>query len=206
MPSRGDRASARWHQVRAAGALLLSLAALAACGDDSGGEKTAKPRQAAEPGVPRGAVARVGDVLISRESAAHWTQAAQRQKPCKTEERCRDRALEFLIAAQWVLQEAERLGISVTNDDVTKRFSKQKRNGFPSKRKYRAFLRRSGRTEDDLRFQVKVQLLTRGLQERARRKGLTRSAYRKRFRRRYKRQTVCLRAARNSLCGEVIDP
>jgi hypothetical protein len=188
------------------GLLFASLVALAACGDTPRAERTGGAAKVTEPTVPAGNAARVDGTLISRESLSHWTRAAQLQSHCKTITRCRKQAMKFLISAQWVLHEAEAREVRVTDAEVTQDLEKQKRQAFRTENEFRAFVGRSGRTESDFRYQVKLHLLTQRLQQRLRAKGQALSAYAERFQRRYKARTACLRPYRITECGRVIDP
>lgn len=202
---------------RQAGRVAVVLAvALAGCGGDSG-DGDDEPQKAAgagakPPALSAGVVARVGDVDITERTAQHWIEAARRQKPgCGSKRRCRQRAMQFLVSAQWLLQEAERLSVRVSDADVRREYRKQKREAFPSEADYREFLETSGRTEADLLLQVKLSLLTNELQKKTegpgakKRKQQRLETYVYRFRRAYKRKTICRRAyAPKGQCGKIV--
>ena len=190
--------------------------ALAGCGsDDGGGDESGKP--AATPAKPaalaQGVVARVGEVDITKRTAQHWIKAARRQKPgCGTDKRCREQAMQFLVSAEWLVQEARRQGVSASEKEVRKVFDKQRRDAFPSETDYAAFLESSGRTEEDLLFQVRLSVLTDKLQ--AKTEGHAAKPRRKqrletfvtRFRLAYKRRTTCRRAySPKGQCGTIVD-
>lgn len=85
---------------------------------------------------------------------------AQRRATCVRLWRdLRDQVLGFLLAASWVKGEAAELGIVVTAREVDRAFAEQKRQAFPKEADYREFLRESGSTEFDIRFQMEVELL-----------------------------------------------
>ena len=72
--------------------------------------------------------------------------------------------MQFLISAEWLQQEAKKRGVKVSDAQVRKSFEDQKRQAFPKEADYQKFLQRSGRTEQDLLFQVKLSVLTNQLQ------------------------------------------
>ncbi|MFL5886717.1 MAG: peptidyl-prolyl cis-trans isomerase [Thermoleophilaceae bacterium] len=77
----------------------------------------------------------------------------------------RDQTMQFLISAQWLLKEADKRKIKVSDAEVQKSFQDQKKQSFPKESDYQAFLKTSGRTEADLLFQVKLSLLTNQIQQ-----------------------------------------
>jgi foldase protein PrsA len=77
----------------------------------------------------------------------------------------RDQTMQFLISAQWLLKEADKRKLKVSDAEVQKNFEDQKKQSFPKESDYQAFLKSSGRTEADLKFQVKVSLLTNQIQQ-----------------------------------------
>src|SRR5439155_21755090 len=77
----------------------------------------------------------------------------------------RDATMQFLISAQWLLKEADKRNIKVSDAEVQKSFQDQKKQSFPKESDYQAFLKSSGRTEADLKFQVKLSLLTNQIQQ-----------------------------------------
>jgi foldase protein PrsA len=77
----------------------------------------------------------------------------------------RDQTMQFLITAQWLLKEADKRGVKVSDAEVQKNFQDQKKQSFPKESDYQAFLKSSGRTEADLQFQVRLSLLTNQIQQ-----------------------------------------
>jgi foldase protein PrsA len=77
----------------------------------------------------------------------------------------RDQTMQFLISAQWLLKEADKRNIKISDAEVNKNFEDQKKQSFPKETDYQAFLKSSGRTEADLKFQVKLSLLTNQIQQ-----------------------------------------
>ena len=71
----------------------------------------------------------------------------------------RDQVVGFLIAAAWVRGEAAARGISVSPAELERAFLRQTQEGFPSKAAFERYLRESGATEADIRFQIEVEQL-----------------------------------------------
>lgn len=85
---------------------------------------------------------------------------AQYKEQCKQEwEGLRDQVLGFLLAAQWVKGEAKEQDISVSKKEIDKAFAEQKKQAFPKEADYKKFLKESGSTEADIRFQLEVEQL-----------------------------------------------
>ena len=72
----------------------------------------------------------------------------------------RQQAMQFLISAEWIQQEAADRDIEVTDDEVAKQFEDQKNQTFPKEKDYQEFLKTSGQTEEDLRLRIKLQILS----------------------------------------------
>jgi serine/threonine protein kinase/parvulin-like peptidyl-prolyl isomerase len=175
-PSRGRRT------LLIGGGAALAVAAVAVAlvltlgGDDGGGNAGKKPAQRAEEPaaeepqanrtIPAGAVANVGDAHITKEDFDHWRAAAAKQtklgsgKPTDTN----DQTMQFLISAEWLAQEAAKRGVTASDEEVAGKFEEQKKQSFPKEAGYQRFLERSGQTEEDLLFRVKLSVLTEELQ------------------------------------------
>ncbi len=95
--------------VLASASVLLLAAALTGCGGTS----------ATSSGSSRKLVARIGDTAIDRAELEHWAGAIERGSSVATAlgkmtGTPRQRALEFLISASWVLGEAQEQGVRVS--------------------------------------------------------------------------------------------
>lgn len=77
----------------------------------------------------------------------------------------RDQTMQFLISAQWLMQEAKLRHVTVSDTAVNASFEQQKKQAFPKQSQYEAFLQSTGQTQDDLVFRVRLSLLTNALQE-----------------------------------------
>ena len=84
----------------------------------------------------------------------------QLRKQCKQEyDQLKGQVMQFLIQAQWVLQESDKQGIKVSNAEVQRSFQDQKKQAFPTEKAYQRFLQSSGMSEKDILFRVKLDTL-----------------------------------------------
>ncbi|UUY05856.1 peptidyl-prolyl cis-trans isomerase [Svornostia abyssi] len=105
---------------------------------------------------------------VSKTKAGRGKTPAQRRAECrKVWEGLRDQVLGFLLAASWIKGEAAERGITVTSQEIARAFATQKKQAFPKEADYQRFLKQSGSTEEDIRFQLEVELLQRRLVARA---------------------------------------
>jgi len=82
------------------------------------------------------------------------TRAALKRE-CKQEyEGLRDQVLQFLILERWVAGEAAERGLVFTEEELDAAFEQAKDDTFPKESDFRRFLRQSGMTVADARFQV----------------------------------------------------
>ena len=68
----------------------------------------------------------------------------------------RRQVMQFLVQSQWVEQEAAAAGVVVTEQRVRQIFKRQKRAAFPNERGYQRFLRKSGATEADILYRIRL--------------------------------------------------
>ena len=91
---------------------------------------------------------------------------ADLKNQCKQEyDGLRDQTLQFLISAQWLLQETKNRKITATDAEVKTTFEQQKKQSFPKEADYQKFIQSSGQTEADLLYRVKLSVLTNKLQQ-----------------------------------------
>lgn len=62
----------------------------------------------------------------------------------------------LLVQADWIEKEAEKLDVSVSDADVQRTLEETKRQSFPRAADYRNFLERSGMTEEDVLFRLRI--------------------------------------------------
>jgi foldase protein PrsA len=90
---------------------------------------------------------------------------SQYVEQCKQEyEALRNQTLSFLISNEWIEGEAEAQDIKVSDADVKKKFDETRKQSFPKDADFKKFLVSSGRTEEDLLYQVKINELGTKLQ------------------------------------------
>ena len=88
------------------------------------------------------------------------------KEQCKQEyEGLRDQTMQFLVSAQWLLQESEKRNIKASDKEIQDSFEQQKKQSFPKEKDYQKFLESSGQTEDDLLYRVRLSVLTNKLQQ-----------------------------------------
>lgn len=107
----------------------------------------------------------VDGVPISRGHLRRWADIAQRSSPGTPRQPAREQAAGLLISGRWIRGEARERGIVVTREEVTASFRTQRRDVFPDRKDYVAFLRESGQTTRDVRYRVALNLLSERLRE-----------------------------------------
>jgi len=73
--------------------------------------------------------------------------------------------LGFLISSEWVLGEADSLGVKVSDKEVKKRFTQIREQQFPKAAEFEKFLATSGQSVSDLLLRVKLNLLSSKIQQ-----------------------------------------
>jgi foldase protein PrsA len=73
--------------------------------------------------------------------------------------------LGFLISSEWVLGEANVLGVKISDKEVKKRFESIRTEQFPKSSEFERFLASSGQTISDLLLRVKLNLLSAKIQQ-----------------------------------------
>jgi foldase protein PrsA len=91
---------------------------------------------------------------------------AQLKSQCEQEYKSlQQEVLGFLISSNWVLGEANSLGVKVSDQEVKKQFEKIKNQQFPKAAEFQKFLKTSGQTVSDLLLRVKLNLLSSKIQQ-----------------------------------------
>ncbi|MBJ7330519.1 MAG: peptidyl-prolyl cis-trans isomerase [Solirubrobacteraceae bacterium] len=112
-------------------------------------------------GAPTDVIATVeGQAPVDRALYDHWATIATRRgtEPIKAQE-LREQVLGFLLASRWVAGEAAERGIAVTPQEIDEAFAEQKEQAFPKEADFKKFLKESGSTEADIRFQLEIEQL-----------------------------------------------
>jgi foldase protein PrsA len=125
-------------------------------------------------GVADSDVADVHDAgQISKTDFDHWLtvvsaqpQPGQKKKPAppkpgtKQYDAVKQQVMQFLVSAKWIDGEAKERGVSATPAEVDRQFQQTKDQSFPNEKAYQRFLKTSGQTEKDLKFRVRLDVLS----------------------------------------------
>jgi foldase protein PrsA len=68
--------------------------------------------------------------------------------------------MQVLVSYAWIEGEADELGLAVSDEAVSRSFRRQRRANFQTRRAFRRFLRDSGQTAADIRFRVRIDMLS----------------------------------------------
>lgn len=120
---------------------------------------------ATAPPAPGAILVCVGSRAITGAQFSHWLAIAGKDQPKNATGQSSPAAvssevLSFLISARWQVGEAEHLGIDVTRAQVERAYVRIRDQQFPKHKEFEAFLRSSGETVGDLKFRVKLNLLS----------------------------------------------
>jgi Raf kinase inhibitor-like YbhB/YbcL family protein len=148
---------------------LIGLAALTGCGGSTKTTTTVvtaagQAGNQATQAVAGEAVATVERTPITKASFEHWTSVTAALSHSKAHSRAARAALEhqvlgFLITSQWVLAEADHLGIGASEAEVRQRLHQVTGKQFPKAAQLKRYLASIGETEADLLMRVKGELL-----------------------------------------------
>jgi foldase protein PrsA len=125
-------------------------------------------------GVAEGDVADVEDAgTISQTDFDHWLtvvasqpQPGQKKKPeppkpgSRQYDAVKQQVMQFLVSAKWIEGEAKERGVSASPAEVDRQFEETKDQSFPNEKAYQRFLKTSGQTEEDLKFRVRLDVLS----------------------------------------------
>src|SRR3954454_21387990 len=125
-------------------------------------------------GVDDNDVADVQDAgTISKQDFNHWLevvsaqpQPGQKKKPAAPKpgtrqyDAVKQQVMQFLVSAKWIEGEAKDRGVSATDAEVDRQFKQTKDQSFPNDKAYQKFLKTSGQTEEDLKFRVRLDVLS----------------------------------------------
>ncbi len=163
------------------------------------------PGGVADP-LPSGNVARVAPGLISKSSYDHWFRVAVAVRGKGTPKpgtaahtKLRKQTMRFLISARWLELESPEHGVKVSKDQVTRALKRQKRAAFgTNEAAYRRYLKRTKRTVDDIRWQIRLSLLSRKLERYA---GDDADAFADALSRKWRARTACAADYMTAECG-----
>lgn len=173
---------------------LAIAAVLAVC------PPTAPVAPVADPDAPPAdaVVACVGNVPITGERFAHWLAVSRKgSSPGAPADELRTQVLEFLLSAKWLEGEAAERGIRVSDRVVRRRFNRQKHAMFRTEREFRQFLEDSGMTRSDIKYRVRLDILSERVRSAVIGTGSPAAKQRRlnrfvaRFHRKWKARTLC---------------
>ncbi len=178
--------------ISALGAVFFVIAGLSACGGipgnavvQVGGNSITKPTfehwlavasasSAATPGakpvlpIPPEYTACIAHLRAIAPKPAKGQSApttAQLKSQCEQQYKSlQQEVLGFLISSEWVIGEANDLGVKVSDKEVKKQFEQIKNQQFPKAAEFEKFLASSGQTVSDLLLRVKLNLLSSKIQ------------------------------------------
>jgi foldase protein PrsA len=88
------------------------------------------------------------------------------KEQCKQQyELLKGQVMQFLIQSAAITEEAEQRGVTVTDAEVQQQLDDLKEQTFKTEKEYTDFLKTSGRTEEDILYQTKLDLLSNKLRE-----------------------------------------
>jgi hypothetical protein len=141
-------------------------------------------------------IACIGPAPITGELFSHWLAIARKGSGDDAPARdLREQVMDFLVTGKWIEGEAAERGIKVSDRAVRHRLAKQRRESFPDKRDFRRFLEQSGMTRSDIKYRVRLDMLS----ERVR---VQVNVFR--FRKKWKARTSCLAAYSGDNCGQTL--
>lgn len=110
--------------------------------------------------------------------------------------------MDFLIKADWIEADGARRGITPTDTQVAGTFAKDKQQQFPGGKGYPAFLAKTGQSDQDVRFRIRINIIFSKLA--AREKGSTtakQTAVTRREKKLFAGQTRCTALVLMADCG-----
>ena len=129
---------------------------------------TAGNKSAYDPPAYTGCVAKKKKDAPKPAKGQPATTDAQYKTQCQQEyEGLRDQVLQFLILEKWVSGEASDQGIKVTDKEKKAAYDKAVKDTFPKEADFQKFLKQSGMTVADARFQVTFNTVYMKLREKA---------------------------------------
>lgn len=139
------------------GLLCVCSLALAACG--GGASKNASSRSEPSSTLPSSTVvANVGGHVIDKATVDHWIAIEARAGKSIPSNKLRQRALDYLITAEWITGGAAEKDVHVSDREVAQQFAKLRAQQFPASSAFRQFLTTTGESVADLMLTIRMQL------------------------------------------------
>jgi SurA N-terminal domain len=161
--------------------------------------------------APDALVACVGTDAISGELFSHWLLISRKGSEAGAPaERVRLQVMEFLVSGLWLEDEAAERRIVVSDRAVRRQLNRQKHASFPSERAFRQFLEDSGMTRSDLKYRVRLDILSERVRKAVSGKGSPKVRERRlarfvtRFRAKWTARTSCRAEYEIKSCGSTL--
>ncbi len=91
---------------------------------------------------------------------------AQLKAQCEQQYKAlQQQVLGFLISSEWVVGQAEEMGVKISDKEVVKHFNELKKQQFPKEAEFQKFLASTGQSVSDLLLRVKLSMLSTKIQE-----------------------------------------
>jgi foldase protein PrsA len=108
------------------------------------------------------------ECVAGKRKTAPQTTDTQLRTQCKQEyDSLRDQVMQFLILEKWVDGEAKSQGVKISDKTAEADFEKARKQSFPKEADFQKFLKTSGMTVEDAKFQVRFNTVYTKLREKA---------------------------------------
>ena len=111
-------------------------------------------------GVPGNSIATVDGDPVEKADYEHWMTVATKASPGVKRKDLKAQVINLVLSFRWIDGEASAVGVAVTDAEVKKSFTEQKRQSFPKDTDYEAFLMKTTQTEADILRRVRLELLS----------------------------------------------
>ena len=106
------------------------------------------------------------ETAAAKEKSSKPPSASELKSTCEAQYKSiKTEVMKFLTSAEWVIGEAKKLGIKLTDEEVHNEFLKIKDTQFPSTATFEKFLKSSGQTVSDLLLRVKINMLSQKIEK-----------------------------------------
>jgi hypothetical protein len=105
-------------------------------------------------------IACVGVTAVSGQRFSHWLAVSQKGSPGAPAAQLHRQVTEFLLSGLWLEGEAAERGIKVSERTVRRVFTRQKHAAFRTEAEFRHFLADSGLTRSDIKYRVRLDILS----------------------------------------------
>jgi SurA N-terminal domain len=162
--------------------------------------------------APEALIACVGTSPITGELFSHWLAISRKGSPGAPAQDLREQVIEFLVNAKWIEGETAERGIKVSDRAVRHLLTSQKHANFRTEREFRQFLEDSGMTRSDLKYRVRLDMLSERLRKDVVGKGSARTQARRfdrfvrRFQTKWTARTSCAAEYASERCGSTLAP